>query len=430
MLRLSSISLLDISIPSLLFWFILFFGYFGYPLLWFGLDPYRSADIVDQLIILEMFCYSTVSITFLIVGFLVARVVLGPLRVAEALSSSFAKTLQGSRHFMALNCLLFLICGFVLYLYISEVGVANLGLLVALDLVSSDSNVTALRSDASNGFANYHWYRVFTADILLFCTLFFASLYFYQKSKFRAICFCLATITCALSLTLSGEKAQIMELLIGLSLIFSIKYSGGKVPVRNIIKFSLIGLVVITPIYYFLMGASGIFEALQQVGSRIFTGQLHPSYVYLQYFPEYRDFLFGATFPNPGSILPYEAVTITQEIMAWDNPKEVAEGIIGSMPAMFWVEAYINFGVLSLPFISLILGIFLYSINRFFFSLRFCPLVLSFYIWTILFYKDLALSFFSDFFINIYLFSTLLVFCVFYVISHRGIVFLAPRKLI
>lgn len=427
MLRISSISLLDVSIPTILFWFILVFGYLGYPILWFGLDPYRSMIIVDRLIIFEMFCYSAISITSLLVGFLFAKVVIGPLRVVKALPTSFAGGFQRSRYLLGASFFLFLICIYVVYSYVSAVGVERLGLLVALDVVSSGADVTALRSDASNGLANYHWYRVFTADLLLFCTFCFTSLYLVERSYPRGIICAFAILTCALSLTLSGEKAQIMELIIGLFLIYSVKYYGGRLSIRGIAKFTLISLAAITPIYYLLMDASGVSEALLQVGSRILTGQLHPVYVYLEYFPEHRDFLLGTTFPNPGQVFPYDPVTITQEIMAWDNPKESAAGIIGSMPAMFWVEAYVNFGPLSLPFISLAIGIFLFTVNRIFLSLKFDPLVLSFYIWTLLFYKDLALSFFSDFFINIYLISTLSVFCFFYMICHRGKVVLSPN---
>ena len=419
-LRVASIRLLDISIPSILFWFILLFGYLGYPLLWFGLDPYRSQEVTDQLIILDMFFLSSVAITFLFLGTFMARIILGPLKVRHVFRSQ--NIIDGSKvnlKLIMLACGLFLVCCFVLYQYISEVGLSNLALLVALDFFPAD-DLTKLRSDASNGFNNYAWYKLFMSELLLLCTFVFFTLYLCKKTKMRWLLVYSSITISAFSLLMAGEKGQITQLLIGLILVFVIVRHGGYLSIKNLAMLASIALVILAPIFVLFMDSSSLSEASMQVLSRITAGQLQCAYIYLEYIPEYRDFLLGTTFPNPGSIFPYESVTITQEAMAWYNPQEAASGIIGSLPAMFWVESYINFDVWSLPIISLLLGGLLYVINYLFLKIALDPLVISLYVWLILFYKNLAVSFFSDFLINTNLFATIIIFSIFYVICHNG----------
>ena len=132
----------------------------------------------------------------------------------------------------------------------------------------------------------------------------------------------------------------------------------------------------------------------------------------------------GKTFPNPGLIFPYEPVTITQEAMAWHNSNEASLGIVGSLPAMFWVEAYVNFGSFSILIVSFLLGFFLYSLNIFFTQFKPNPIVISLFVWLILFFKDLAISFFSDFFISIFLFCVVLITFFIYLFSNKGRIFI------
>ena len=427
-LRVASIRLQDISIPSILFWFILLFGYLGYPILWFGLDPYRSDELVDQSIFLDMFFMSSVAITFLFLGVLIGRLILGPLKVRHVFrAQNFIDDSKVHRKLIQLSCGLFLVCCFALYQYVSQVGLSNLALLVSLDFFPA-ADVTRLRSDASNNFNNYALYKLFMSQLLLFCTFIFFTLYLRKKTKIMSLLSYLAITISAFSLTMAGEKGQIIQLLLGLVLVWTIVRRGGTISVRNFVFFALIGFIVIVPLYTLMMNAPSLTDGFLQVLSRTMTGQLHPAYVYLEYIPEHRDFLLGTTFPNPGSIFPYEAVTISQELMAWYNPKEAALGIVGSMPAMFWVESYINFGVFSLPVIPLLLGSFLYVINYLVLKIAADPLVISLYVWLILFYKDLSVSFFSDFLINTHVFAIIVISIIFYFLSHNGRLRLVKRR--
>ena len=427
-LRVASIRLQDISIPSILFWFILLFGYLGYPILWFGLDPYRSDELVDQSIFVDMFFMSSVAITFLFLGVLFGRLILGPLKIRHVFKAqNFIDDRKVRRKLIQLSCGIFLVCCFALYQYVSQVGLSNLALLVSLDFFPA-ADVTRLRSDASNNLNNYSLYKLFMSHLLLFCTFIFFTLYLSKETKIMRLLSYSAITISAFSLTMAGEKGQIIQLLLGLVLVWTIVRRGGTISIRSFVFFALIGFIVIVPLYSLMMGAPSLIDGLLQVLSRTMTGQLHPAYVYLEYIPEHRDFLLGATFPNPGSIFPYKAVTITQELMAWYNPKQAASGIVGSMPAMFWIESYINFGRLSLPIISLLLGGLLYFINYLVLKIAADPLSISLYVWLVIFYKDLAVTFFSNYLINTYLFATIVTFSIMYCIAYRGRVRLSQRR--
>ena len=404
-------------------WFIFAFSYFGFPILWFGLDSYRSYEVNDKDIIFGIFLHTAFSISFLIIGFFIGKVLLGSLQIREIYKSKLSYYKSEHRITYLFYFFLFLICCTALMSYVNAVGFENLAFLVAIGFLS-EGNITELRSSSTNAFNNYHWYKLFMIELMLAVTLFFFSLSLCQKNYFRNIVMALSILVCSFALLMSGEKGQIVEIILGLFLVYCLTRNSGKFSVKNMVIFSFIGALTVFPIYYLLMESGSSFEALTGIVSRITTGQLQPMYVYFEYVPDYRDFLMGKTFPNPGLIFPYEPVTITQEAMAWYNPVEASQGIVGSLPAMFWVEAYVNFGSFSILIVSFLLGLFLYSLNIFFTQFKPNPIVISLFVWLILFYKDLAVSFFSDFFISIFLFCVVLITFFVYLFSNKGRIFI------
>ena len=422
LLRLSSIRLFEISIPAILIWFIFFFSYVGFPILWFELDPYRSAEIQDKGVILSMFLHTAASISFLLVGFYIGKMLFGSLHPVKVFEEQLYYSYKQHRVTFFLFTLVYFICCTVLYIYISNIGLENLALLVALDFFS-EGDLTSLRSNATNALDNYSWYRLFTVELLLVTTFFFFSLCLSQKNKYRYLIMLSAILISSFSLLLAGEKGQIIEILLGLFLVYCATRNGGKFSPKSMMIFSILGILIVIPVYWLLMDSNSLFEAGSAAFSRLTTGQLQPMYVYFEYIPAHREFLMGKTFPNPGSIFPYEAVTITQEAMAWYNPLEASMGIVGSLPAMFWVEAYINFGSLSIIPISFLLGLLVYSINKAINLLKVNPITISLFVWLTLFYKDLSVSFFSDYLINSSLFIVLLIGSVLYLLSNKGRIF-------
>jgi len=104
--------------------------------------------------------------------------------------------------------------------------------------------------------------------------------------------------------------------------------------------------------------------------------------------------------------LPFETFELTKEIMNFAQPENLANGLIGTMPTVFWAEAYANFGIIGIFIIPFIVGIvvwiFQYCINKF----ENTPIKVALYVWLILHFKNLSISGFSDFIVDFYLIFT------------------------
>ena len=421
LLKFSSVDIKEISIPSILMAFIYMFSFVGFPILWFGLDPYRELVITDKNILYELFMYTVFAITFLIFGFILGRQFFGSLNISEYFQRDKVELGDNHNFLTFLFCVLFIFCIAILFLYISVIGFNNLAFIAAIEFVSSDISTTELRSSSTNALGNYRWYKLFMNDLLLFCSFFFFASALLKRKFFLWFLSISSILIVSFALIMSGEKGPITQILIGIFLTYYLTQKEGKINFKIIAIFAFIGFLILVPVDYLLQPTSEtLLESSSSVISRVVTGQIHPMYVYFEYFPYYRDYLMGATFPNPGSVFPFEPVTITREIMAWYNPKEAESGVIGTMPAIFWIEAYINFGPYFFLAVSVFIGIGVFLINKIILLFKPNPLVISFFVWLILFYKDLAVSFFSDQFLNLYLYAIISIFMVFYLIVNKG----------
>lgn len=97
-------------------------------------------------------------------------------------------------------------------------------------------------------------------------------------------------------------------------------------------------------------------NALTSVMSRLFTGQVSSGYNYLLHFPESIDYLMGTSAPNPRGLLPFEHFPLTTRLMSLANPAHGSSGVVGSMPTMYWGEAYANFGWAGVLFVPWFVG--------------------------------------------------------------------------
>jgi hypothetical protein len=149
------------------------------------------------------------------------------------------------------------------------------------------------------------------------------------------------------------------------------------------------------------------------------TGQMHALYHYLEIFPEQISFLWGRSFPNPGGFLPFEPFQLTKELSSIVNPGNELKGVVGSMPTIYWGEMYANFSYLGIIIPPFFIGYFLYWLNTIIFRLPMTPLVLSFFIWIILHYKNLAVTSLSSFLIDTTMVIMILVLILFVAIPNK-----------
>ena len=148
------------------------------------------------------------------------------------------------------------------------------------------------------------------------------------------------------------------------------------------------------------MGVTDPFRAVLNIFSRAFGGSIQPAYHYLEIFPEKKEFLLGLSFPNPGGVFPHQPYALATEVSSWVKPGLAEEGIVGSMPTVFWGEAYANFSYIGLVFIPFIIGFLLFSIDIIASKLIDTPFKIGFYVWLLLHFKNLSVSGFSGYIID------------------------------
>jgi hypothetical protein len=167
------------------------------------------------------------------------------------------------------------------------------------------------------------------------------------------------------------------------------------------------------------MRGPSLLEGAKNIISRVFSGQMHALYHYLEIFPDQIGFLWGRSFPNPKNLLSFESFDLTTELSHMVFPQDKLMGVVGSMPTFYWGEMYANFSYLGIIIPPFFIGYFLYWLNTIIFRLPITPLVLSFFIWIILHYKNLAATSLSSFLIDTTMVIMILVLILFVAIANK-----------
>jgi hypothetical protein len=174
-------------------------------------------------------------------------------------------------------------------------------------------------------------------------------------------------------------------------------------PITSIVKIFIALLFFLVIFYLNFMGSDNLLDAILQIFSRTFTGSIQPAYHYLEIFPNNEDFLFGRSFPNPMGIMPFEHYKLAEEVMNWKFTNLSELGIVGSMPTVFWAEAYANFGISGVFIVPFLLGIIVwiasYSVNKF----ENTPFKVGLLVWLIIHFKGLSITGFSGYIFDFYL---------------------------
>lgn len=396
--------------------FVLIYNYLGLPLLYYRLIDYRvETGITDKYIVLKVFFLTLICLSSILLGGVCSKVFLLKAKGLPRVTLS-PSVEEGSAGIWILGIL----CIWVLAQYVSVIGVYNLALSSALGFSDSGYSIE-LRSAMGNGFeGNYNWYALFMRDGL---TLVF--MYFYSQSHLRkdswvdVIPVFLFAPILLFSVLMATEKMPVIELFFALFILRSLLEGREGVEILPMLKFAIASLSVLSIAYVFFMGADNVAAGLTQALSRALTGQIQPAYHYLELFPKEWGYLYGASFPNPGGLLPYEPFPLTLKVAEWKNAQLGNFSLVGSAPTIFWGELYANFGYFLVAPISFLIGFFLYTLDFWMRKKVHAVFGLVFYVWLIVHYKDLALTNFSSFLIDIKALSLFFVYFAFYKIFRK-----------
>ena len=426
LLKVAGLSLFRVTIPSFVVGAILCYQYIGLPVLYFQLDAYRAQFITDKWIVLQVFLYTSLTVTLMIIGFVAARYSFGQLnwnRCSYKGVREQTHILQKIKHqqwggfkFALAIIPLVLLSVIVLMLYVSKIGLENVAVFLSFGVTDSELSVEVARSRMGNSFeGRHHWYRLFMNDILRFSLFAIFAQCLMQKNNYlsRTITTVLLVITFLITtfvMVMAIEKGPMVNLLIALFLIYVIVKKGGRIPKVKFFFLSSFLLIVLCFFYINFMGVGSVSSAITSVASRTFTGQIAPAYHYLDYFQQNQELLLGRTFPNPRGIFHSNPFELTTEIMNWVHPDRAGKGVVGSMPTIYWGEMYANFGFLGVLIPPFFVGFALYLLNSLLFRFSFNPLSIALFAWLLMHYKSLSSTGPGGFIFDISLITIFIVF--------------------
>ena len=387
-------NIFSISVPVFLIISMFVYAYSGLLPLYFGWDDYRyGMGVQDRALIFQVLIFSIISIVGLLAGFTYAKVVL---KMNNFQKFDYIRQISRKELFVLVGLIGF--CFFVLFVYLSKVP--SIALFVALSEGAS-SNSQLARSLMGNDFSGkYHWYYLIMHDLFNIVTFTLFSAFLLTKRKIPFLLFLIAFIGNSFTAVMATEKGPFAQILIGLLLVYGITLLKGKIPIKATIIFLIVLFASLTTFYIFFMGSKDVFSAFASIFSRALAGSIQPAYHYLEFFPYHQDFLMGRSFPNPGGILPIEPYRMTVEVMNWVNPNDY--GIVGTMPTVFWAEAYANFGVLGVILVPFVIGVVLYAVYYLVDKLENTPLKIGFFVWLMQHFKSLSITGFSGYIIDFY----------------------------
>lgn len=387
-------NIFTISVPVFLIISMFVYAYSGLLPLYFGWDEYRyNMGVQDRALIFQVLIFSIISIVGLLAGFTYAKVVL---KMNNFQKFDYIRKISRKELFVLVGLIGF--CFFVLFVYLSKVP--SIALFVALSEGAS-SNSQLARSLMGNDFSGkYHWYSLIMHDLFNIVTFTLFSAFLLTKRKIPFLLFLIAFIGNSFTAVMATEKGPFAQILIGLLLVYGITLLKGKIPIKATIIFLIVLFASLTTFYIFFMGSKDVFSAFASIFSRALAGSIQPAYHYLEFFPYHQDFLMGRSFPNPGGILPIEPYRMTVEVMNWVDPND--KGIVGSMPTVFWAEAYANFGVLGVVFVPFVIGVVVYTVYYFVDKIENTPMKIGFFVWLMQHFKSLSITGFSGYIIDFY----------------------------
>ena len=394
-LKLFKFKFLEITIPGIVFLVIVITNYLAYPILFYDLDYVRLSQLLNKEIIYEVWFISSIHITLIVFGIITGIVFHGKLELKSYHNYFFCNFKKNQKFFLIL---LSIFCILIYLYYYLQVGFDQIAI---LNYSKSKVELFDLRSGMGSNFEGDFLYTFFGKSLLSFTFIALLLNYLnYKESKNHIILFTIGVFL-FFFLTSSTEKYQFIKFFLQVFLVYAIVRQNGQMKIFPLLLFLLIVTLILTFTYYFFMDKSSLLESLLSGLSRVFLGNIIAGIYYYEYFPNVESFLHGKTFPNPGGILPFGGFSLSRHLYFYFNSHLVERNITGSIPAVFWAEMYANFGTIISYIISYLVGYFLYFFNKILFQFTPNAVTLSLFIWLIIHYQELSISYLSKYLIDV-----------------------------
>jgi oligosaccharide repeat unit polymerase len=357
------------TIPNFFMLKYLIFAYIGsvlYNVVFFDLEwnygMYNNLDYV-----FNVWLYSSLGIVLIPLGMLIANLLF---RFNNTILNNnfFSKPFKSFEvNLSVLFSIIVILCisVFSLSIYRSIIGELPI---VHIFSGTNEAVLALMRSDAGNNFSGkLHWFKflIGASSKLMLIILFFNKRRNFLWRFLFTICLFYVLFISVMNL----NKAPIIDLI--LLLFVSGVVQKKKINFKLIIGLSLTVFFLLITMYVFFMGQAdkNLLTIFKIIFHRVFVSQIVPFYWYQDMHSTMGN-LMGASFPNPGGFLPFENFPITTKVFAYAYPEKVSNGLVGSLPTVFYADWWINFGAFGAIFSMLLLG----------FILQFLDLILKSYV--------------------------------------------------
>lgn len=369
------------------------------------------ANISDVQIVRELFLFNSLAMLLLSLGALYSKQFI---HLPKKGSSHLPWPPNNSGFNLLPITLVYVLCAGVLMLYLSRFSLDQIAL---FNFAGTKESRDALRSAMGADFTGkYHWFEAFMRGGLSFCLYYLFVLVLCRDTYTVRVLFAIVFLTVLISFMASGEKGPIALVILGLILCKILVKNNGRLDIKSLAKASLIVFPILISTFALALDEESDF--LSALLYRLFIGYVEGAYYYVELIPTRLGYMLGATFPNPGGIMPYEPVALAKDIYNL-AVSHAQVGITGSFPTIFWAEAYANFGLFGIAVTSLTLGILLSVYNTV--AKKFVNTVsgIAYFVWSCLHFSGLASLGLSWIFFDVKWFVVTMIFCFLYILEIK-----------
>lgn len=379
--RAARLSLTHFSIPMLLYIYYIMFSFIGIPGIYFGWFTSYSPKLMDSELIEFQWLVDGGGLLLMTLGFFFAGRVLSMVPRSTPAEGAVSAPLR-------VPLLLFFICVAVFVLY-----ARLLPTIPILDVLSGKSTfaIRLARSQVTNDFqaGRLSYYSWFFSDVLGFVSYYLGGVALRRRDR-NTVLAALVSILFALFVSIhTTNKAPLVDYVLGLTGMYFLLRSAGRIPVKVFMWIGLVSYSILSVMFFAFFHYPPGF-AVRRVLERTIGGQVTSQYWTLAFVKYVTGYLNGHSFPNPRGILPWEPYLLNRNVSLFMRGVSGSNLIVGSAPAVFWVEVYANFGVIAALLSAFAVGVFVYWVHYRVASGPLTPLRAALIAWTAVFMAKLG----------------------------------------
>lgn len=236
----------------------------------------------------------------------------------------------------------------------------------------SAAELIALRMEEQFGGAKFHWFQP-GFSLLPVIALFASYCLLLRKPTFRhkVLFWCLFAFA-LFGTTAFLNKDGVVVIGAGLLLVYLFERGslgfGRALSITGAAALAVVGLYLVYDPEFVARGG-----ALEGLWDRVFVSYSRAAGIGFRLWPEQEPFLYGTSIVNPGGLLPYQNVDLSQKVFPYAYETEV----LGSAPVPAFAEGYVNLAWPGVVLAIVLTFALIVGLQRLFARIRFTALELG-----------------------------------------------------